>query len=93
MNADIIKKLNLKKTNHFNGNAFVNGLYTFIWPNAIKGWKTYLMDCDLQGNKLPDGVIFFLSNYPKSGCKNYGSITQEFILNNEPELIIKVIQT
>lgn len=59
----IIKKYNLKFYSNQFGQSFVNDCKMYLWPNAIKGAKVYVMDGDLQGNRLKPGQLMIWVTY------------------------------
>jgi hypothetical protein len=87
----LIKKLNLKKLDV--GQSFVNNCHVYLWPNAIKGAKIYMMDCDLHGKQLPNNKLslkidWFTGNGANKRKRNLLITVTEELISNQMDAVL-----
>lgn len=85
ISQEIKDKYNLKKKGNHSGIglSFVNKCDFLLLPGLIRGVPTYLMDCDFNGNPLPEGDLQMLM-IKRIGSRKYtitNMIRTDFLLD------------
>lgn len=84
INEEVIQKLGLIDEGTHQGQSFIHNCQILTWPIRER-FKVYVMDCDLEGIPLKDGMLrIFWSFRGKSGVINitYEAIMIDDILNH-----------
>lgn len=86
---ELISKFNLKQTNIHNGQSFVNDCKTYLWPNLVRGHKSYLMECDTKGEPLKEGKLLLFIRKPGEGRQFTWPI--QLLYDNTHDMVKKIV--
>jgi hypothetical protein len=88
--AEVISKLNLKHIGASIGKSILNSCTLYFLPGFIKGAKSLLMDCDLTGEPLEEGLLLIIIK--TDSCLHKVFVTTDFVEMNDFKTLQRLVK-